>query len=96
MDLSGRVVSLQLTAEGVGTLREALPDGGPFQAFIMDSDATGVWVLQGNASGEGPSLSFPVVLVKWNYIAALFLDFKLPGSPARRSGIGFRPLSKES
>jgi hypothetical protein len=96
MDLSGKVVSLRLTAEGAGTLREALPGAGPFEALVMDSDATGVWILVGDESGEGGSLRFPVLLVKWDYVATLFSDYKLPSPPTRRSSIGFRPLSRES
>jgi hypothetical protein len=96
MDLSGKAVSLRLTAEGADTLRETLPSGGSFEAFVMDSDAAGVWIQVGDASGEGESLRFPVLLVKWDYIATLFSDYKLPTPPARRAGIGFRPSSKES
>jgi hypothetical protein len=93
MELSGKVVSLRLTAEGAGTLREALPGGGALEAFVMDSDAAGLWILVGDASGEGGALRFPVLLVRWDYIAALFADYT---SPARHAVTGFRPSSRES
>jgi hypothetical protein len=95
MDLYG-AVSLRLTAEGAEMLREALPSVGPFEAFVMDSDATGLWILVGDASGEEDSLRFPVLLVKWEYIATLFSNYKLPPPPARRAGIGFHPSANES
>ena len=55
MDRSGKVVSLRLTADAAGTLHEILQDKRLLQALVRDSDSAGLWILLGEAVGEGES-----------------------------------------
>jgi hypothetical protein len=89
MDISGKPVLFHLSAQGRRTLGSLVPrkkDG--FRALIMTMDAVGAWVMFPGAEPSGPGVSAPVVLLKWEHIAAVVFEIE-PEQPRTRIIPGF-------
>ena len=83
MDLSRKPVSFHLTAQGRRALGKLMPKRGSFRTLVMSMDSTGAWVLFPGASGSAGGERIPVMLLKWEYISTVVLDFSLERPRAR-------------
>lgn len=95
MNISGRVASFRLTTQGDQIMEGICPTGRAFDAFVIDTDPIGAWiVLPGDADLES-SERLLVLLIRREHVGSFSFDYKLEPEPPipRRPAIGFRPAS---
>jgi len=91
MDLVGQRILVRLLPSGIRALKGLVPAKGAFQTLALSSDALGVWVLvpAGPQATASQSLGgAPVMLIKWEYLAAIAFDYS-PEPYAAKAKIGF-------
>ena len=92
MDIADRLVVLHLSSQGRRALKGLVPRRASFEAFVVDTDSTGAWVLLGPGSSKPASPTVPVMLLKWDYISAIALEVRLGSeSGGVSSSIGRQP-----
>lgn len=93
MNISVRVASLRLTPQGDQIMEGACPTGRVFDAFVIDTDPTGAWIVFPKDLEPGGSGRLSMLLVRWEHVGAFSFDYKpepeVPIPP--RPAIGFRP-----
>ncbi|HEV7219780.1 MAG TPA: hypothetical protein VGN39_12960 [Terriglobales bacterium] len=85
MILTGARAHFWLSTSGAEALRIAIPKGGDFEALVVEEDGVGLWIWVPDA-GQGVE---EVTLLKWEYLAAVRLEYQ-PEMPQERSPAGFR------
>jgi hypothetical protein len=76
MELKDKVVHFHLSQVGTDALA-ALIGQRSFEAFVLDTDTVGAWVMWGASTGGPREPAVPVLLVKWDYIASVGLDVRI-------------------
>jgi len=95
MTVTGRVASFRLTPQGDQTMAGATPAGRAFDAFVIDADFAGAWIVFPEDVNPGGSGRLSVLLIRWEHVGTFSFDYQL-GSEAStppRQAIGFRPAS---
>lgn len=77
MDLTDNLVTFHLSSEGRQALRGLVPTAPSFEAFVVDMDNVGPWVLLGPRTAASEQPAAPVMLLKWDYISAVALQLRL-------------------
>ena len=90
MDLTGRFVRFHLSGDGRKALRGLVAAKGSFQALVVATADLGPLVSQTTSEVRQGGQTVPVMLVRWDYIAAMTFDLALDRAPAREA-IGFTP-----
>ena len=88
MSIYGKPVLFRLSPQGRRALRGLVSKKGSFQAFVVQTDNVGAWVLMSGKQADQPNQAVPVMLLKWDYVAAAVCEFQ-PERPAVRERIGF-------
>ncbi len=77
MDITDQVAVFHLSAQGRRTLKGLVPTGASFEAFVLDMDDRGAWLMIGRKPSEGRGATVPVTLLKWEYVSAVAIELKL-------------------
>ena len=86
--ISGRAVLFRLSPEGQNILKGLVPENGSFQAFVVNMDTTGPWILLDSDQEDEENGSLPVMMLKWEYVATATFEYR-PEGPGEREPLGF-------
>ncbi len=89
MDISSKPVLFRLSSEGRQALKGLVPGKGSFQALVLETDRVGAWVVMHSKVQRQLNQSFPVMLLKWDYVATAAFEFEAERPPSREP-IGFQ------
>lgn len=87
MDISGTLVEFRMGPEAGKALGDLVP-ASPFSAYVVSSDAVGLWILTEASVKEEVEGPWPSLFVKWQLIDALRTVYAPADIPERRR-IGF-------
>jgi len=74
MSLANKSALFHLSDAGKEILRGLVPEGDPFEAFVMREDRVGAWIMAGVGLPPAGVPSVPVTLIKWEYLKSVNYD----------------------
>jgi hypothetical protein len=80
VSLANKSARFHLSEEGKRVLHGLVPDGDPFEAFVMREDRVGAWIMAGASAPPAGVPSVPVTLIKWDYVESVNYDHLVEGS----------------
>jgi hypothetical protein len=80
MSLANKSALFHLSEAGKDLLRGLVPDGDPFEAFVMREDEIGAWIMAGPGSPPMGVPSVPVTLIKWEYVKSVNYEHLIGGT----------------
>lgn len=71
MSLANKSARFHLSDVGKEALHGLVPEGDPFEAFVMREDEVGAWIMAGASLPPRGVPSVPVTLIKWEYVKSV-------------------------
>jgi hypothetical protein len=89
MNIEGQIVRFHLSPQGKTALKGLVSASGSFQALVIESAEFGpLLVRRLSQQREQTGGAFPVMLLRWDYIATMAWDYH-PETPPPRARPGF-------
>jgi hypothetical protein len=88
MDIVGQRVLFHLSPEGRKALERIVARKASFPALVVDIDSLGPVIRMRHTGRRPASETFPVMLLRWDYIATMTFEYHQPVLETR-TRIGF-------
>lgn len=90
MNLTGKIALLRLSPLGMEVLGAVVANQVALEGLIVSANGLGLWIEHEPREGLVKSPLMRVLLVKWEYLATVEIEFSAEAPPPR-SVIGFKP-----
>jgi hypothetical protein len=82
MDITDQIAVFHLSTQGCRALRGLVPRGASFEAFVVDMDELGAWLMIGRKAATGNNATVPVTLLTWEYVSAVAIELSVGSAAA--------------